>query len=120
MAFDPAEMVHLVDIEEPVTVQDSSGELTETWQPIASDATSLFAKIAPVSVREFIASQQMQGEITTRIVIGFRDDLTPNMRIVGRSRPYTGHIFNVHGWLNDPETGVDYITAPCSEGVNAG
>lgn len=118
MPLDPLELIHLVDIEDRRDAQNpETGAMEEKWKPFA---TNVFAKITPVSVREFIASNQKQGEVTARIVIGFRDGLTASMRIVGKSRPYAGRLFNVHGWLNDPETGVNYVTAPCSEGPSAG
>jgi hypothetical protein len=37
------------------------------------------------------------------------------MRLLHGSR-----IYNPQGWLADPVSGIEYLTAPCSEGVNDG
>jgi SPP1 family predicted phage head-tail adaptor len=84
------------------------------WQDFA---TNVAAAIEPLSVREFIASQQMQSQITARITIRHRQGLTAQMRIL---HPSTGKIYNPAGWLADPDSGLEYVTAPCSEGVNDG
>lgn len=112
------ELVHLVDIEEKTNTQDpSTGELTETWSILYAD---VLCDIKPVSVREFIQSQAMQSQITARITIPFLEGLDASMRIVGVCGCHAGKIYNPEGFLGDPVTGQEYLTAPCSEGVNNG
>jgi hypothetical protein len=41
--------------------------------------------------------------------------LLPSMRLVHR-----GKIYNPAGILTDKESGLEYVTLPCSEGVNEG
>lgn len=84
-------------------------------QTMWTDVAEVWAAVEPASVREFIASQQMQSEIVARITIRYRAGLTAQMRILHRDR-----IYNPQGWLADPESGLEYLTAPCSEGVNDG
>lgn len=117
MPLDPGKLRHRITIQRPRVVQDGDGRNTTRWENVA---TSVPAEIVPVSVREFIAGQQMQSQITARIVIRYRDGLAAYMRIVGETRPYAGRIFNPAGWLNDPESGMEYLTAACSEGVGDG
>ena len=106
---------HKVTIQEPRHPQDpNTGEVRTVWVDFATDVA---AEIAPLSVREFIASSQMQSQITARITIRYRGGLTPQMRIL---HPSTGKIYNPAGWLADPDSGLEYVTAPCSEGVNSG
>lgn len=111
MALAAGRLRHRIVIEEPVIEQDSSGELQRSWQHVAE----VWAAIEPLSVREFIAAQQTQSAVTARITIRYRDGLTAQMRIRHRSR-----IYNPQGWPADPESGLEYLTAPCSEGVNQG
>lgn len=118
MALDPGKLRHRITIQRQVTTQDADTGLTRTrWTDFA---VNIPAEIVPSSVREFIASQSMQSAITARIVIRYMDGLTAQMRIVGLSRPYVGRIFNPQGFLNDPDSGLEYLTAPCGEGVNDG
>lgn len=111
MALAAGRLRHRIVIQEPVIDQDSSGELTTFWVDVAET----WAAIEPLSVREFIAAQQMQSAVSARITIRYRDGLTPQMRILHR-----GRVYNPQGWLSDPESGLEYLTAPCSEGVNDG
>lgn len=106
---------HRITIQQPRQQQDpNTGAIRTVWVDFATDVA---AAIEPLSVREFIASQQMQSQITARITIRYRAGLTAQMRIL---QPSTGRIYNPAGWLTDPDSGREYVTAPCSEGTNAG
>lgn len=106
---------HKVTIQEPRQQQDpTTGVIRTVWVDFATDVA---AEIAPLSVREFIASSQMQSQITARITIRYRAGLTAQMRII---QPSTGRIYNPAGWLTDTDSGREYVTAPCSEGANDG
>ena len=107
------ELRHRVTIERRTSKQDvDTGDTITGWSPLW---TNVPAKIAPVSVREFIASQAMQSGIVARITIRYRTGLTPDMRVV-----HNGKIYNPQGWLPDLDSGLCYLTAPCTEGVNEG
>lgn len=111
--LDPGELRHRIDIEKPIVqVNQTTGLRTTVW---VSAFAKVPAKVTPVSVREFIASQSMQSAVVARIVIRYREGLTPQMRI-----KFRGAIYNPQGWLPDPDSGLEYVTAPCSMGVNAG
>ena len=106
-------MRYRIDIEKRVETQDpDTGAIVVTWEPVCRN---IAASIEPLSVREFISSAALQSEITTRIVIRHRKGLDASMRIV-----HQGKIYNPAGWLPDHESGKDYLTAPCREGVNQG
>ncbi|WP_318594326.1 phage head closure protein [Enterobacter kobei] len=103
---------HRVTIQEPVMVQNSeTGAVNKTWLDVAT----VWAEVSPLSAREFIAAQASQGEITTRITIRFRTGITRKHRILFR-----GGIYNIEGVLPDPDSGREYLTLPCSEGLNDG
>lgn len=104
---------HRISIQKPKNTQDpATGNIVTRWIDVATDVP---AAIEPLSVREFIASQQMQSEISTRIVIRFREGLTADMRILHKTQ-----IYNPQGWLPDPDSGLEYLTATCSLGANIG
>ncbi|MCY1463804.1 Phage head-tail joining protein [compost metagenome] len=73
------------------------------------------ARIAPASGREFLAAAAIQSEIIARIVVRQRPGLNAKQRIL-----HNGDIYNVHAWLPDQDSGRDYVSAPCSRGVNEG
>ncbi|MGL4683506.1 MAG: phage head closure protein [Hafnia alvei] len=103
---------HRVTLQARVQVQNqASGAVETTW----ADVAILYAEVVPSSVREFVAAQATQNEITTRITIRYRDGVTPKHRIFFR-----GKIYNIEGVLPDPKSGREYLTLPCSEGVNDG
>lgn len=113
MPLESGRLRHRVDIDDKLEVQDPvTGEITESWVAFASNVP---AAIEPLSVRDFIASQSVQSEITLRVVIRNRPGLRSTMRIRHGDR-----IYNPAGWLPDPDSGLEYVTAPCSEGVNLG
>lgn len=111
-------MVHLVNIQQKTTAQDPvSGAPKETW---ANLYTGIFCDIKPLSVRDFIQSRAGQSEVTARIVLPYLPGLNATLRIVAQCGCHAGRIYNPAGFLEDDQTGQEYITAPCSEGVNEG
>lgn len=103
---------HLITLQRPTRTQDTTtGAITEGW----TDVATVWAAIEPLSAREFVGSQAVQSEVTTRITIRFRDDVDATMRAT-----YRGKIYNIQAVLPDRETGYDYLTLPCSEGANEG
>lgn len=113
MALKAGRLRHRVDIQARQDVQDPvTGEVVPIWTTIWP---AVPAAIEPLSVREFIAAQAVQSDISARITIRYRDGLLPNMRVL-----HNGKIYNPAGWLPDPVRGNEYLTAPCSEGVNEG
>lgn len=111
MALGAGKLRHRVTIQEPVEIRDSVGDVVIEWDDVAT----VWAAVEPLSVREFIAGQAMQSQVTARITIRQREGLTASMRIL-----HKGRIYNPQGWLSDPESGLEYLTAPCTEGVNDG
>lgn len=83
-----------------------TGVLTHSW----ADLATVWASVEPLSAREFVASQATQARVTVRITIRYRDDVVPTLRIIHR-----GKIYNVEGVLADRESGLEYLTLPCSE-----
>lgn len=113
MSYSAGKLRHRIDIQHRVKTRDpDTGEVFEDWADLH---TSIPAAIEPLSVKEFLAAQQVQSEVTTRIVIRYRDGLDATMRII-----HNGKVYAPQGWLPDPDSGLEYLTAPCSEGKNEG
>lgn len=90
----------------------NTGQLVVSWVNVWSNVP---AAVEPLSVREFIAAKGVQSEVSVRVVIRHREGLNASMRIV-----HKGRILNPAGFLADPTYGVEFLTIPCSEGVNDG
>jgi len=105
------ELRHQVTIQRRIETQDVGGAMLVSWEDVAT----VWAQIAPLSAREYLQSAALQSEITARIKIRHRPGLDATMRIVHGEK-----IYNPAAWLPDAESGIEYLTAPCSEGVNDG
>lgn len=104
---------HRVDIQESTPQQDPvTGEVTEQWTTVHANVP---AAIEPMSVREFLAARQMQGEVSVLIVMRFIPGLHEKMRIM-----HGDTVYNPTGFLPDKKSNIEYVTAPCSTGVNEG
>ncbi len=88
-----------------------TGAPVPRWERIAT----VWAEVVASSAREFSAAMATQSEITTRITIRYREGISSKDRIVFR-----GKIFNIAGVLPDPVSGREYLTLPCTDGVNNG
>lgn len=125
MSIEAGRLRHRVRIEELTYLRDSNGEVIqdpntgETRQEWTEVAT-VWAAIEPLSAREFIQSQAIQSQVTTRIVIRYRDGLHAAMRLVHVRTGRPDVVYNPAAFLADKDSGLDYLTVPCSQGVNEG
>lgn len=83
-----------------------------SWETVWANVP---ASVAPLSANDFIAAQAVQSKVMARFVIRYKEGLNAAMRIV-----YKDKLYNIHGILPDPDSGQDYVTLPCSEGVSDG
>jgi SPP1 family predicted phage head-tail adaptor len=92
-------------------IQDqNTGEVLRVWTNLGE----VWAAVEPISGREFIQSAETQSQITTRITIRRQDfTVTAAMRALQGVR-----VFNIHAVLWDKDSGLEYQTLPCSEGVS--
>jgi SPP1 family predicted phage head-tail adaptor len=104
---------HRVHFQRQVRQQDpTTGDIRTVW---ANLFTSVPAAIEPLSVREYIAAQSVQSEVVARITVRYREGLAATQRIVHGKK-----IYNPSGVLPDKDSGLEFVTIPCSEGVNEG
>jgi SPP1 family predicted phage head-tail adaptor len=103
---------HRITIQNPVFTKDENGSDIQTWETVYENIP---AKKRPLSVNQFIAADAQQSEVRGHYVIRKMPGLRDDQRIIEN-----GVIHDIKGWLPDPETGEDYVSAPYSEGVNRG
>lgn len=103
---------HRITLQRPEYTQDDiTGEMTPSWVEVAK----IWASVEPVSVNQFVSAATNQSKVSARIVIRYRKGIDPTMRILHRDK-----IYNIEGVLADKVSGLEYLTLPCSEGVNDG
>lgn len=108
---------HRVDIQQRAETQDqNTGAITYQWVDFA---TKVAAEISPLSAKEFIQSAAEQSQITTKIVMRYRAGVVAKMRVVHIVNGVATY-YNIAGVLRDPISGLDWMTLPCSTGVNDG
>jgi len=117
VALDAGRLRHVVDIEARDEEQDATtGGVTTTWYPLFTDVR---AAIVPLSVREALAAAKEEANVSARIVIRFRPGLDATQRIVHGTKCCSAYLstpeyWNPQGFLRDMDTGLEYVTIPCS------
>ncbi len=76
------DMRHRITFQKEVKTVDGSKGFTVAWQ----DVISVWASVGPLSGREYFQSHQIKAEITHRVKIRYRTDITVKMRIKHRDR----------------------------------
>ncbi len=88
-----------ISIQSATKVQDDFGEETETW---ATDAT-MWASIQSVSGGEGITGNQINPEVTHKIMMRYRAGVTPANRVLYGTRVFdinvVRNIFEENRWL---------------------
>jgi SPP1 family predicted phage head-tail adaptor len=114
--INPGQLRHRITIQNRVsTIDTNTGIETLTW----TDFATVWAEVAPVSVREFnaefVAVGQTQSKICARILIRFLIGIQPSMRIVHTSTMHPTNYYNIVTTLPDNYSGVHYLTLAVSE-----
>lgn len=111
--LDAGRLRHRVTIQARSNVQDPvSGETVIVW----TDAwINVAAAIEPLSARELIAAQAQQSEVTARVTLRPLSGLTAQHRLV-----HNGRVYNIEGVIPDPDSGLEWVTLPVSEGASDG
>ncbi len=89
-------MRHRVTIQQVSESRDAHGGVVESWSTFAV----VWANIAPISGREYLAVKQTQAEVTHRIRMRYLYGITPKMRIL-----YGDRIFDINSISNLQERG---------------
>ena len=73
---------HRVTIQSPVVATNGYGERIVTWSTVAT----VWAAVEPLRGREFFDAEQVQAEISHRVVLRFRSGINSSMRLLHLSR----------------------------------
>lgn len=115
MSLKAGRLRHRVALQSPSYTQNpTTGEMALGW----TAQGTVSAAIEPLSAREFLAAQATQSQISTKIVIRYRDDVLPTWRAIHMVNGVPGKVYNLHGVLADPDSGLEYLTLPASTGAN--
>lgn len=85
-----------VVIQAATASQDTFGGESKTWTTLAT----VWGEVKPLSGREYMQARQAQADVTTRITIRYRDDITitPACRIT-----WNGHTYDVKDVIHDAQ-----------------
>lgn len=81
-----------------VTIQQASQSLDSSRQPVNAwvKVAEVWCAVEPLSGRELMNAQQQQPDVTHRVRLRHRDDVTPKMRVLHGSRElYIESILNI-------------------------
>lgn len=99
-----------VNIQARSATVDAFGQESETWATVAT----VWASVEPLSGRELLAAQQVQGETTHRIRMRYQAGVTTSSRLLFNLRP-----FDVRSVINKNEAGA-FLELLCTEGPTNG
>lgn len=102
-----ADLRHAVLIEQHADTVDSVGGQTLVWSTFAS----VWAMMKPYTGREVVASQQLQSQVTHKIVIRYYAGVTAGMRF-----NFNGRLMNIRHVINPEERSI-WMELLCDEGV---
>lgn len=88
---------------------DDGFPLGEGW----SEYVKLWAKVTPLSAKDLISAQADQSEVTARMKIRYRTDITTDMQVI-----WKGRVFSIKSQaLDDNEDSYTYCTFLLGQGV---
>ena len=71
------DLKHRITFQDSMKTPDGYKGHTESWTNFAT----VWASVEPLAGREYFFSQQIKAEVTHRVKIRYRDDITVKMRI---------------------------------------
>lgn len=105
---------HRVTIQNFSTVELPSGQEQEIW----SDGKTAWAEVKGISGRELVASGAEKAEITNRVWMRFRTDISAASRLKVLTGPYKGLILEVSS-QPIPDTAGEMMEILCKSGVKS-
>jgi SPP1 family predicted phage head-tail adaptor len=111
---------HRVTLQKRSQTQDDAGQISNDF---ADFMTGVRASIEPLSGREYVAAQQVQSEISTRIQARWRPGLDETQRIVhvkGTDSPAPVDVYDIAAVLPDPDSGRHWVTFLCIKRISEG
>jgi SPP1 family predicted phage head-tail adaptor len=78
------ELRQRVILQKKEITEDELKQQYETWM----DTATVWASVEPLSGREYFAAGQVNSEISVKVTIRYRKDVTPDMRVVFGGKVY--------------------------------
>lgn len=96
-----AKLRHRVELQRVTVAADTHGDQTKTWTTLAE----AWASIEPLSGREFLQASQVMSDVTVRITVRGRPDitLTPKDRV-----KYGTRYFDIRHVIDWGDKGVEW------------
>jgi SPP1 family predicted phage head-tail adaptor len=82
-----SDLNHRLTLQELTRVGDSGGGFTETWHNVTMHPI-IYAEVTAISGAEQLRFHQMETTATHRIVLRYRGDLIPRMRLIRGDTAY--------------------------------
>ncbi len=98
---------HRITLQKPVIIKDSIGQEVEEWREVAT----VWASVEPLSGKEYFNAQQVNSEISNKIIIRYINDLSSQWVV-----QFGDRIFNILSVINFEERNI-YLQLLCSEKV---
>jgi len=93
---------HRLTLQSEIQVADGAGGYSKTWQNAADlwaeiiPITSMSSKLASAAGKEVPFAGQIQAEISHRVLLRYRDNVTPAMRFLFENRAFNiRHVANI-------------------------
>lgn len=108
MSLAAGRLRHRVRLESLALTQDAeTGAPLEAW----TTAATVWAAIEPLSVRDFVAADSRQSQVTARITLRPVAGLNETWRVVHGDR-----VYQIVGMLPDQDSGLEYVTLAVAQG----
>lgn len=98
---------HRVTIQGLIRADDGYGGITETWQDVAT----VWAAVEPLRGTERYRAQQVQAELSHKVVMRYREGIKPHLRLL-----YNGRVLEIEAVV-DVEERHRWFELLCSEVV---
>jgi SPP1 family predicted phage head-tail adaptor len=103
--MDSSRLNRRVTIQQPSTTQDAYGQPVTTMTTVAT----VYAAVEPLTGRALFAAKQAQSEVSCKITIRYRTDVTAAMQVV-----YNTHVYLIDA-LIDFESRHESLELMCRE-----
>lgn len=106
---------HVVEIQQRSSTIDSLGDVSDSWTTVVTDR----AAIRPLSVREMMAAQAIQSEVTHQITLRYRSEYANPVTVAPLRVLFGSRVFDVSGAMNIDERNRE-VRLMAREGISNG
>ncbi len=100
-------MRHRVTLRKKEITEDALKQQSEVWTDIAT----VWARIEPLSGREYFAARQENADVSVKVVIRYLPGITAETRVV-----FDGRVFDVLSVINPGERNISLVLM-CKEAL---